>query len=235
MGHDARSPPSDEVCKSANLNHGTSFNTDRQTPLHLAAANLHTSVVELLCETFPTTINRRDKEGRTPLLLAAGAHARPASTIQTTYLLKPVVNASEDVSTISVLLEHGADVKAKDFRGNTCLHNACAFGNLKAIRALIDAGADPTYENFEGWKPELYSLTVQAEVYYRNLVNESGKRLAEEARFMVNRQAKGAGGLRLVANEDNEDEEDTDGSDSHFGRTRADSGRSESTFESAMS
>lgn len=187
--------------------------------------------MQSLCENFPTTINRKDKEGKTPLLLAAGAQTRSLPSTSTPTTIRPTAKGTEDISTISTLLMYGADVTAKDYRGNTCLHNACAFGHLKTIRALIEAGADPSYMNFEGWKPELYSLTVQAEVYYKNLIVEFSKRWADESRQIFDRRAKGGGAVRLVARDD----DDSDSVESPTGRDRADSGRSHSTFESAMS
>ncbi|KAI9745781.1 MAG: hypothetical protein M4579_007632, partial [Chaenotheca gracillima] len=56
--------------------------------------------------------------------------------------------------------------------GNTALHFASAYGQLKAIRVLLAHGASPTLRNHYSWKPVSYSATVQAEVYFNNLVNE---------------------------------------------------------------
>lgn len=189
-------------------------------------------MVNLLCIHFPSTVNRKDKEGRTPLLLAASAQAKTVISETTFSVSRPSNQAIEDTSTISTLLEQGADVRAQDSSGNTCLHNACAFGNLKAVRVLVLAGADPSCMNFAGWKPEYYSLSVQAEVYYKNLVAEVNKRNADEQRSILERRGKGGGAIRLVSQED---DEDSDSTDSDTGRSRADSGRSRSTFESAMS
>jgi len=133
--------------------------------------------------------------------------------------------APEDTSTIETLLSHEADVHAQDGKGNTCLHYATAWGNLKAVRALIQAGADPLCSNHEGWKPEYYSVTVQAEVYFRNLVGEYEKRRAEDMIRMRERKVKRGGGVRLVATDDTEGHE-TEPDDA---RSRADSGGSQVT------
>lgn len=44
-----------------------------------------------------------------------------------------------------VLLDAGADVTRFDFRGRTPLHRAAAENNASAVRALLDAGADPDW------------------------------------------------------------------------------------------
>ena len=63
-------------------------------------------------------------------------------------------------------------VSSRDEDGNTALHHASTAGNLKAVRALILAGADPFAKNMAGWTPEAYSVSVQAEVYFKGLINE---------------------------------------------------------------
>lgn len=70
-------------------------------------------------------------------------------------------------------------ISAQDHSGNTALHHASASGNLKALRALVVAGADPLAKNCSGWTPESYSVSVQAEVYFKSLINEWKERTAE--------------------------------------------------------
>jgi uncharacterized protein len=198
---------------------GPSYNTDGDTPLHLAASHSQTEIVELLCSQFPRTISHANKEGATPLHLACRAHPPPSALIST----EPVKVSSkppEDSSTVEALLTHDADVHAMDDIGNSCLHYASTWGNLKAVRALIQAGADPLQRNNQGWTPQYYSITVQAEVYYRNLIAEWEKRKAEEVIRMKERRGKGGGGLRLVQDEDNDQVRLSDGEEA---RARAES------------
>jgi uncharacterized protein len=198
---------------------GPSYNTDGDTPLHLAASHSHTEVVELLCSHFPPTINRANKEGATPLHLASRAHPAP-SVLTSTQSVKITSKPPEDSSTVEALLAHDADVDAVDNIGNSCLHHASTWGNLKAIRALIQAGADPLQRNDQGWTPQYYSITVQAEVYYKNLVTEWEKRKAEEIIRTRERRGKGGGGLRLVKDEEHEERDVLDGDEA---RARAES------------
>lgn len=177
------------------------YNTDGDTPLHLAASHSHTDIVELLCSQFPSTINRANKEGATPLHLACRAHP-PPSAQTATYPVRISSKPAEDSSTVEALLAHNADVHARDNNGDGCLHYASTWGNLKAVRALIQAGADPLQRNNKGWTPQYYSITVQAEVYYKNLVAEWEKRRAEEMMRIRERRGKGGGGLRIVKDDD---------------------------------
>ena len=66
-------------------------------------------------------------------------------------------------------------LEATDNAGNTPLHHASAWGNLKAIRTLLELGADPGARNEWSWTPVAYSASVQAEVYFRGLVNSSNR------------------------------------------------------------
>lgn len=205
---------------------GLAYNTDDQTPMHCAAARSHPKITELLCKHFPQSIEKHDKEGRTPLHLASQAqpslkHTNPAFSSGSRKL--------EDTSTLQVLLAHHADVRAVDKVGSTCLHYATAWGNLKAVRVLVQAGADPLARNNAGWMPQYYSLTVQAEVYYRNLVAEWEKRQAEEEMRHRQRVEAERGGVRLVVSEE---DEGTEGTESDDGRNRADSGNTHFTTAS---
>jgi ankyrin repeat protein len=135
--------------------------------------------------------------------------------------------STEDISVVEHLIKHGADIEAQDQYGNTCLHYATAWGNLKAIRALMQAGAVPVSTNRAGWTPDNYSLTVQAEVYYKAMINEWERRLDEESvRENERRAQQGGRSVRLVAAEDSDDLA------SEHSRDRADSERSHNTARS---
>lgn len=66
-----------------------------------------------------------------------------------------------------VLIERGADVNARCSSGWTPLMRACNAGDLESARLLMEAGADPTVKNLEGYtaygripgdRPELAAL-----------------------------------------------------------------------------
>lgn len=71
-------------------------------------------------------------------------------------------------------------LQACDLDGNTALHYASAYGQLKCIRALLEAGADPNRRNAWSWMAVSYSLSVQAEVYFKGLVGEGARGGARE-------------------------------------------------------
>ncbi|XP_031410443.1 poly [ADP-ribose] polymerase tankyrase-2 [Meleagris gallopavo] len=123
-------PKRKQVCelllrKGANINEKTK---DFLTPLHVASEKAHNDVVEVvvkheakkLCTV--QSVNCRDIEGRqsTPLHFAAGYNR---------------------VSVVEYLLQHGADVHAKDKGGLVPLHNACSYGHYEVAELLVKHGA----------------------------------------------------------------------------------------------
>ncbi|KAI8499774.1 hypothetical protein Bbelb_228250 [Branchiostoma belcheri] len=76
--------------------------------------------VKVLCN--PHTVNCRDVNGRhsTPLHFAAGYNR---------------------VAVVEYLLQHGADVHAKDKGGLVPLHNACSYGHYEVCELLLKHGA----------------------------------------------------------------------------------------------
>lgn len=230
LGHDSSRPVDDWIYSNTHDNLGISVNIDGQTPLHLAAAHSQAGVVELLCREFPQTVIRPDRKGFTALHHASSSQIMPRPNFRNVDMsTRQTAQSPEDNTTIQTLLAHGADVNAKDELGNTPLHNATAWGNLKAVRALIQAGADPMSKNKAGWTPEFYSITVQAEVYYRNLVADWEKRRTEEKLRAEERRGKGGGAVRLVPQGD-----DSDGETDSRTRSTTESSRDRSMTRSPL-
>ena len=77
--------------------------------------------------------------------LAIGAHAQVAPTPSelTAYTGVFAAAAKGDAATIAKLASTGASVNAKDPRGRTPLHVAAFMKQRDAMKALVDAGADP--------------------------------------------------------------------------------------------
>jgi ankyrin repeat protein len=188
-----------------------SFNSQHNSPLHLAASHSHSEVVRFLSSTFPHCVNRPNERGATPLMLASESVRPPSSSnALVSSKVAPFRNAGNEVAntdTLQTLLENGADPNATDLLGNTALHYASAWGNLKALRILVAAGAEPMAKNIYSWTPVSYSCTVQAEVYFKNFVLEFEKRKYGGAVTGTGTgNGKGGGGVRLVTDGDVEDE-----------------------------
>jgi len=91
-------------------------------------------------------------------------------------------------------------LEARDHDGNTALHYASAWGQLKCARGLLERGADAGARNAWNWTPVSYSCSVQAEVYFRGLVGE-GVGQGRGRRGEGGRErggGGGGGGVRLV-------------------------------------
>ncbi|XP_036385783.1 poly [ADP-ribose] polymerase tankyrase-2 isoform X4 [Megalops cyprinoides] len=95
-------------------------NTDTDRQLLEASKSGDLEVVKRLCTL--QNVNCRDVEGRqsTPLHFAAGYNR---------------------VAVVEFLLQHGADVHAKDKGGLVPLHNACSYGHYEVAELLVIHGA----------------------------------------------------------------------------------------------
>ncbi|KAI1363673.1 ankyrin repeat-containing domain protein [Xylaria arbuscula] len=175
-----------QVCKVL-VAHGhekptPALNDNHQTALMLAARAGHTEVVHFLAENDPATILRRDVRGKDAIMEASmGGHD---TVLQ--ILLTYVPGGAE------------AAVKNADVDGNTALHFASSNGHLLVLRTLLAAGADADKRNVWSWSAVAYSATVQAEVYFKNLVVEVEKR--RRIKSEVEEGRKG-GAVRLVEQE----------------------------------
>ncbi|XP_052772153.1 poly [ADP-ribose] polymerase tankyrase-1-like isoform X2 [Mya arenaria] len=96
--------------------------TDIDLQLLEAAKAGDMEVVRKLIAAHPHAVNCRDLDGRhsTPLHFAAGYNR---------------------VAVVEYLLQHGADVHAKDKGGLVPLHNACSYGHYEVTELLIKHGA----------------------------------------------------------------------------------------------
>ena len=99
-----------------------------RTPLHRAACNGHTTMVDMLLEKG-ANIEAKDTNGVTPLYWAS--HEGHTGTAE-------------------ALLAKGADIEAKDNDGFTPLHRASFQGHTGTMTALLDSGADTSLKNKAG-------------------------------------------------------------------------------------
>lgn len=107
------------------------FTPDGWTPLHLAAFFGRADTVDIL--------------------LAAGADLRAVSRNHEGNMPLHAALAGRGVGRIStMLLAHGADVRATDAGGHTALHHAAFRDDVGLVNTLLAHGADPAARNRDG-------------------------------------------------------------------------------------
>ena len=67
--------------------------------------------------------------------------------------------SATDYDMVKLLLEHGAAPNVQDANGDTPLHMAALVGNKKSIRFLLEHGANPAMKNHSGFTPFGLALT----------------------------------------------------------------------------
>ncbi|KAF5643156.1 e3 ubiquitin ligase HACE1 [Fusarium sp. NRRL 52700] len=152
-------------------------NSSGDTALLLAVGKSNTAVVKNLLKT-PSLVHVRDRDGRTPfhrccdhktlsLLLEALSSSMHQSSL---------THAEPDSHDASSLI----DINSQDAYGKTALFIACAQGNLRTMRKLLDAGAQVTTADKTGVCPILACSS------------STGISLTSRERMMLHLRAKGA-------------------------------------------
>jgi hypothetical protein len=139
-------------------------------------------------DTLDTQLPTAADDGDVQLILASTSGHATHALIPTLILLSPSLLTSTDSS------------------GNTALHHASAAGELKALRMLLQYGANPLASNNYSWTPVHYSATSAAEAYFKGLIIETEKRKAEGRREGEKMKMRAKAGVRLVT-----DTEELDG------------------------
>jgi ankyrin repeat protein len=123
------------------------------------------SAIERLLSRDTQYVNQATKDGKTALmlaagagqeklvgaLLAAGADINSANTRGGTALMYAATRG--DSKTVAVLLSHGAKVNARAENGWTAVTLASAKGYELIVKQLLAAGADANVADIYGWTP----------------------------------------------------------------------------------
>ncbi len=121
-----------------------------RTLLHVAAIHGRLEIARLLLERG-LPVDGRDAHGQTPLHAAAyGIHWIPPER-HGMRLYRGC--GSEQAAVARLLLERGADLRARDDRRSTPLHLAAKGGNLEVARLLLEKGADVRAADEDGTTP----------------------------------------------------------------------------------
>ncbi|HMJ91007.1 MAG TPA: ankyrin repeat domain-containing protein [Candidatus Acidoferrum sp.] len=118
------------------------------TALHLAAAGYRVEIVRMLLAAGADANAAANHRRSTPLHYAADG-----------FIGSPAWDAKRQVTTISCLLDQGANIHSQDKNGATPLHRAVRTRCAAAVRCLLQAGSDPTLRNKFGSTP--FHLAVQ--------------------------------------------------------------------------
>lgn len=139
----------------------TARNTDGDTALHIAAAQVDSADIATSLLEAGSDINAKGASGATPLHHAAH---------------------TADEEMVTVLLHWQADVDVKDSDEKTALHLAAENGQLDVARVLLGHGADTKAEDRAGQTP-LQLAEDSKEIDLVGLLKEvnDAERLAEEA------------------------------------------------------
>ncbi|KAL5379933.1 hypothetical protein PMIN06_004696 [Paraphaeosphaeria minitans] len=195
------------------------FDDKSNTSLHLAAKHGFTAIAEFLVEAgHEAELVSRNNELETPLMLAAMAGKEEVSVMLAKRspeciawqnragldaLMLACKNGTGTLHLIPTLLLHAPQILTSyDHVGNTALHHASAAGELKALRMLLQYGANPLASNAYSWTPVHYSATPAAEAYFKTLIIEYEKKKAEGKRLEREREKQRSAGVRLVTDQE---------------------------------
>src|SRR5688572_7360039 len=123
--------------------------TTGTTPLLRAAKALDAPVIRLLLR-HGADISLTNSRGIAPLMAAAGMGSVDADT-RGFYLSEDTQKRAID--SLTLLLEAGGDVNAKDPRGLTPLHEAARWGWNDVVKFLVAKGADLNAKDAKGMTP----------------------------------------------------------------------------------
>ena len=110
----------------ADVNIKTSYGDNS---LHRACMNSHTSVVQYLVEHCAVDLNALNDDKNTALMLAIICNNKGNNI------------TNNNLESVRVLLQHGADVNIQDRKGRSALWHSCYYGKEAAAEALLQHGA----------------------------------------------------------------------------------------------
>lgn len=91
-----------------------------------------------------------------------------------------LVRSNDADGVFQELIQQGADLNAKDGRGNTPLHLAAGNGLVDVGRALIEAGADLSVSNANGATAHDYALAASCEPLMRAIEARQAEDLRQQ-------------------------------------------------------
>lgn len=72
----------------------------------------------------------------------------------------------------NLLITSGYNINVEDYDGNTPLHYTIFNNNLKVLKILLDAGADPIIKNNDGYTPAIFALKFGSRQKIYNILKD---------------------------------------------------------------
>lgn len=129
---------------------------EKQTVLHVACLGDAAATLNLLLSYFNVCLDQRDMKGDTPSHICC-------------------TQGFSDC--LSILLEKGAYPNIQDNNGDTLLHKAFQYSNIKCLELLIKYNADDQLLNNVGWKPVDVAFNTDIIQEYKTLKSGSVNRV----------------------------------------------------------
>ena len=154
----------------------------QQTPLHYAATQGHEAAIRILLE-HGAEIDAQDEDGWTPLhrliakgrsgsddwcypalraLLDLGADVEKRIYEDEATALHVAAVCDRDEKLIEILLNHGADIEARNVDGKTPVYCAVENWSLRMVQVLVEHGADVNTRDNIGYS--LLYATIESDV-----------------------------------------------------------------------
>ncbi len=132
------------------------FNTEGNTPLHLACKYADLKIVQFLLS-LRANVHAKNNQGETPLYLCSCYNGFGPVYQSLTYAK---ITGPRYKQIIELLLSKKANINVKRHQdGFTMLHNAVGCGNTFLVKLLLSKGADPTIRDKSGRTPRSLAFT----------------------------------------------------------------------------
>ena len=154
---------------------------DGVRPLHEAAEEGHVEVVATLLQ-LGADVNVQTTDGWRPLHSAAQeGHVEVVATLlqlgadvhAITIDGDTALHCASIAAAVALLLQAGAELHRRNNKGNTPLYEAIHDGRLKAVKALVQAGALPQASDGEWWTALLVGAVTGDEAAMTELIAAS--------------------------------------------------------------
>lgn len=136
---------------------------EKQTVLHVACLGDAAATLNLLLSYFNVCLDQRDSNGDAPSHICC-------------------TKGFPDC--LSILLEKGAYPNIQDNNGDTLLHKAFQYSNVKCLELLIKYNADDQLLNNVGWKPVDVAFNTDIVQEYKTLKSRAVNRISSDT-FLV--------------------------------------------------